>query len=549
MHDKHYTAFMSYAHDDEAIAARLHSALETYRIPKALRRPDLQSLSPIFRDTAELTAHYSLSEKIKAAVMNSRFLIVLCSPASKASHWVNEEIRLFRELHGEASILCVLLSGTPDTSFPPALLEGGREPLAANLGTTKERFRLGTIQIAASILGVGLDDLVQRDAYRRRRLLQSVTLGAVIFSSAMGMTALTAVSANNEAQANRLEAEGLVEYMITDLQKELKPLGKLDILDGVGDEVVAYYDRQDQSKLPDDSLSRQARTRHILGQVALDADDMEKAEVEILAATRLTEELLARNPDSTDAIFTHAQSEYYLGRLYSFQQKYDKTRVHWERYDNLAKSLFETDNKNLNYAIEAAFGANNMALLEERIGRLDVAERLYDEAVNRFRAAEMIAPEHAYIKKELGNALGGAANIAVKKVNYSKAKILRNEQIDAFNRALVLDSDNKNVEYRLTQAFTQSLLIDFQQNPNMCDIDGVDDILRQYRDFVAYDPNNLSWRQDYYYFWHKAILACFDSYPKEIAIKSGQDFLLETKQMPTERDWSIKRREVLALLE
>jgi len=173
-----YAGFLSYAHADEAVATRLHRALETYKVPKG----QTGTLSPIFRDANELTAHHSLSEKIQGAVSGSKFLIVLCSTAAKASHWVNEEIRLFRREHGEAAILCVLAEGTPETAFPPALLEGGREPLAANLGVTKTSFQLGVTQIAAAMLGVGLDTLIQRDARRKRRRLQAVTAGALVFS-------------------------------------------------------------------------------------------------------------------------------------------------------------------------------------------------------------------------------------------------------------------------------------------------------------------------------------------------------------------------------
>ena len=210
-----YAGFISYAHADEAIAAGLHRALETYAIPKSLKpKENRAKLSPIFRDTTELTAHHSLSEKIREAVQSSRFLIVLCSPAAKASHWVNEEIRLFRSLHGEGSILCVLAVGAPETSFPPALLEEGREPLAANLGESKDSFRLGTTQLAASMLGVGLDVLIQRESKRRRRRLQLITASALVFSGLMGATALTAVDARNDAQESRSQAEGLVEYMI-----------------------------------------------------------------------------------------------------------------------------------------------------------------------------------------------------------------------------------------------------------------------------------------------------------------------------------------------
>jgi len=66
-----YAAFISYAHADEQMAARLHKALETYPVPKHLRAQG-KTTKPVFRDVAELTAAHSLSEKIQAAVKGSR---------------------------------------------------------------------------------------------------------------------------------------------------------------------------------------------------------------------------------------------------------------------------------------------------------------------------------------------------------------------------------------------------------------------------------------------------------------------------------------------
>ena len=234
--------FISYAHKDEAVAAQLHKALETYKIPKNLGVQNGKGLSPIFRDVAEFTAHHSLSEKIRDAVKYSRFLIVLCSPAAKSSHWVNEEIRLFRKLHGEASILCVICEGAPATSFPPALLEGGREPLAANLSGERESFRLGVTQLAAALLGVGLDQLIQRDATRRRNRFRILSAASMGFAAIMGGMAWTAMDARDEAEVSRSEAEKMVEFMLTDLKEELEPLGRLSVLDDVGTRVTNYYD-------------------------------------------------------------------------------------------------------------------------------------------------------------------------------------------------------------------------------------------------------------------------------------------------------------------
>jgi hypothetical protein len=123
---------------------------------------------------------------------------------------VNEEVRLFRRRHGEASILCGLIEGTPETSFPPALLEGGREPLAANL--SKDNFTLGTTQFAASMLGVGLDDLIQREFKRIRRRVMAVTAGAISAVLVMGSLTWLAMDARSLAEKRTNDAEGQIEY-------------------------------------------------------------------------------------------------------------------------------------------------------------------------------------------------------------------------------------------------------------------------------------------------------------------------------------------------
>ena len=144
-----YKAFISYSHRDESQAAWLHRALETYRVPKRLIGNKGQfgtvpgKLSPVFRDRDELSSATDLSEKITNALAESETLVVICSPASAQSRWVNEEIRQFRALGRSDRVLCVIVdgdaqSGDPDHAcFPPALLENEdglkHEPLAADI--------------------------------------------------------------------------------------------------------------------------------------------------------------------------------------------------------------------------------------------------------------------------------------------------------------------------------------------------------------------------------------------------------------------------------
>ncbi len=131
-----FKAFISYSHADEKWAKWLHQGLEGYRLPPRLVNEfklSANTLSPIFRDRDELASSRDLSATIVEALSSSENLIVVCSPDSAASRWVNEEIKQFSTLRDPSRIFCLLVDDA-ETSFPPALTAGGvTEPLAADV--------------------------------------------------------------------------------------------------------------------------------------------------------------------------------------------------------------------------------------------------------------------------------------------------------------------------------------------------------------------------------------------------------------------------------
>jgi hypothetical protein len=124
-----YSAFISYSHEDAAFVRRLHARLESYRLPRRLSaaaRAGRSRLAPLFVDRAELSAAPSLTQSIRDAIAGSDALIVVCSPDAAASHWVDQEIRLFRELRPSGPILTAICRGDAADAFPGALLGDDR---------------------------------------------------------------------------------------------------------------------------------------------------------------------------------------------------------------------------------------------------------------------------------------------------------------------------------------------------------------------------------------------------------------------------------------
>ena len=169
-----YRAFISYSHADTAQAKRLHRALESFRIDKDLAGRETatgaipKALRPIFRDRDEFTAGHVLSDQTQAALDASQALIVICSPASAKSRYVNEEIKLFKSRHAKRPVIPLIVAGKPGDSelecFPPALKfkldadgqvsDESIEMLAADARDEGDGKSLALAKIIAGLLGV-----------------------------------------------------------------------------------------------------------------------------------------------------------------------------------------------------------------------------------------------------------------------------------------------------------------------------------------------------------------------------------------------------------
>lgn len=213
-----YDAFISYRHAplDMEIAKKVHTGLETYRIPGAVqKKTGKKKMGRVFRDQEELPIGSDLDDNISGALKESKYLIVICSPRTPESYWVCKEIETFIEMHDRNHILAVLIEGEPDESFPSLLLsdENGNpvEPLAADVrgGSRRERnakFRTEILRLVAPVIGCTYDDLKQRHRERMIKRTISIVSSAAAVIAAAG-TAFGIYNANVAARMKQLADE------------------------------------------------------------------------------------------------------------------------------------------------------------------------------------------------------------------------------------------------------------------------------------------------------------------------------------------------------
>jgi tetratricopeptide (TPR) repeat protein len=457
-----YRAFLSYSHKDAAVAARLHRKLETYRIPTRLAGtptpygPVPDRLWPIFRDREELPAATDLSETVRAALRQSGALIILCSPHATASLWVAEEIRVFRELHPARPILAAILEGDAPTCFPPLLraMGDGHEPLATDLRRDRDGERLGLLKLIAGITGLGLDDLVQRDASRRVRRVMAVTAGAVFMMLAMAVMVVIALSARREAEHQRAEAEGLIEFMLTDLGSRLKGVGRLEVMEAVNARALGYYGNQgDPAGLPPDSLQRRARVLHAVAGVDLDLGHTREALEVATEAHRITAAQLHQSPDDPDRLRDHARSDYLIGRVYELQHDWSQAEQRYRDYASAGMRLTALAPQNPDNAMVAGWGALNLGnvLLN---GRRDYAgaQRSYEASIQWFDGAVRARPRDQEGVRALANAWAYLADSFWMREMWPQAHNARQRQLAIVEQLYRSDPADAENSYRLAVA-------------------------------------------------------------------------------------------------
>lgn len=195
--DREYIAFISYRHLplDKEVATQVHRLIERYQIPKELRKNGEKHLGLVFRDQDELPLSNDLTQDIYTALDHSQFLIVVCTPDTPKSLWVQREIQYFIQKHGRNRVLTVLAAGTTAESVPEAItavyapdqktVVKQIEPLCAYLVDSSQRrilqnLRSEFLRIVAAMLEVPYDAIRQRHKrYQRRRWM---SVGAAVLA-------------------------------------------------------------------------------------------------------------------------------------------------------------------------------------------------------------------------------------------------------------------------------------------------------------------------------------------------------------------------------
>lgn len=195
-HDYKYYAFISFQSADAAWALRVQKLVEGYRLPIALQRQHglPPRIKPCFCYLTDINLNEELMTELQARIAESKYLIVICSPASAKSTFVNGGIDRFVQLGRRDRIIPFIVdgvpySGDPETEcFPEALrrhFPKSSDPfqdhqiLGVNVheeGTNNNLSarKRAIVMVVARMLGLDVNELIRREIIRQRRRRLSI---------------------------------------------------------------------------------------------------------------------------------------------------------------------------------------------------------------------------------------------------------------------------------------------------------------------------------------------------------------------------------------
>lgn len=329
-------------------------------------------------------------------------------------------------------------------------------------------------------------------AYRLAKFLRRHRLG--VAAGGVATLSLTvgiglALWKAQEAQAQRVQAEGLIEFMLGDLRKKLEPVGRLDVLDAVGGKAMDYYARQQLGSLDADALGRRSQALHLMGEINEKRGKLDEADRMFREAAASTSELLARAPRNGQRVFDHAQSVYWVGFVAWRRGQPEQAHQHFQRYLNLADQLALLDPSNLDWRMEKPFALQNLGVLKLEQGqhRAALADFLQTQAI-----WNSLLRQRQEARLELANALGWQAQAQMGMGRYAEALLAEQEKVRVLKEGLISDN-NREAQMLTATGYHQVSRMHFLLGQSEEALRASGQALELAQALVALDDANLDW--------------------------------------------------------
>jgi serine/threonine-protein kinase len=253
---------------------------------------------------------------------------------------------------------------------------------------------------------------------RRHRL--AVAAGSIAVLALLGLTATSLLQARRAEQAEqqaltgRQQAEGLLSYLLGEMADQLRPVGRLSLLEGIGEQALQVLGAPHAGEQPPtDALLKRIKALLMLAEVNLQKERFDAASDMLTSAQRWFDQLQGRAPDDPAVLHQGTQLAFWLGELALRQGRLRDAVHHWKWHEEIALRWARRSPAAAPPMLELSYARGNLGTLALRTLELSEAGRLFDEALATSRQLYARQPELEEYRKKLSDDLTWAVEAAV----------------------------------------------------------------------------------------------------------------------------------------
>lgn len=339
-------------------------------------------------------------------------------------------------------------------------VDGRPERRPGSAREVAERLRTLDARRAAR-MAAAANGLASLRAQKRRNLVSAaaaISLVVLVIVAVMGLREYRArqiaEAAEKRASLRQRQAEDLIGFMLGDLRKKLDGVGRLDVLDAVGEQAMNYFAAVPARELSDEELARRTRALHQIGQVRVSQGQLPQARLAFAEAASLGEALVARQPDCEEWHFELAQSLFGLGQVDWNQGDLVSALARFHSYLRIAEGRLALDGESSKWQMEVAYASTNVALVLQAMGRLAEAESELARSIAIKRSRHELEPGNLEWLTSLANGLAWLAFLQSLNGNLERSVETFLEEKELRLDLLTRDPKNPQAQFQLATCLT-----------------------------------------------------------------------------------------------
>jgi DNA-binding winged helix-turn-helix (wHTH) protein/tetratricopeptide (TPR) repeat protein len=255
--------------------------------------------------------------------------------------------------------------------------------------------------------------LIRLSLHRARRgeRLRLLAMGTILVLALLALAlGISATASRKLAEQRRVEAEGLMGYMLGDFADKLRPLGRLELLDSVSSKALDYLGAPRDEKLSMTALAQRAQALQVIAEVRRARGDSKGAAQALDSAQGILMEQHAKAPANVEVLKNLGVNAYWLGQIAKDQSDFGHAASHWKDYLRFSDDLNRLEPDNVEWWSEQSYAHNNLGSLAASRGDPATAAREFEQSIALKRRALGRQPGNRPLLKELADSYSWMGN-------------------------------------------------------------------------------------------------------------------------------------------